>query len=106
MLPLTVDTHSITAGVLILIGTFVVMTPVIHFIIAGWAAKRKDIMDGFDANARLEYFKMFGRSFTCTTPEAAVAEFLHFHSRWYGRLSGRGTNLGALTRPRNNSGRR
>jgi hypothetical protein len=79
------DTHLLTALVLIFIGTFVVMTPVIHYIIVGWAAKRKDILDGFDANARLEYFKMFGRSISCTNSQDAVIEFVQFHSRWYGR---------------------
>ena len=39
---MVLDTHLLTAGVLIFIGTFVIMAPVIHFIIAGWAAKRKD----------------------------------------------------------------
>jgi hypothetical protein len=79
------DSHLLTAGILIFIGTFVVMTPVIHFIIAGWAAKRKDIMDGFDANARFEYFRMFGRSIRCTSADTAAIEFEQFHSRWYGR---------------------
>lgn len=81
----TFDTHILAASVLISIGTFVVMTPVVHFIIAGWAAKRKDIMDGFDDNARLEYFKMFGRSVACSSAAEAATEFIKFHSRWYGR---------------------
>jgi hypothetical protein len=85
MAAIALDTHLLTAGVLIFIGTFVVMTPVIHFIIAGWAAKRKDIMDGFDANARLEYIKMFGRSISCQSATEAATEFIRFHSRWYGR---------------------
>lgn len=70
---------------LIFCGTAVVMIPFVHYVIAGWSAKRKDIMDGFDAEARFEYFKMFCRSRPIPTLENAPAEFTKFHARWYGR---------------------
>jgi hypothetical protein len=70
---------------LISCGTAVVIIPFAHYLVAGWRAKRKDIMDGFDAKARLEYFKMFCRGSPIPTPENASAEFTKFHAKWYGR---------------------
>jgi hypothetical protein len=72
-------------GVLVFCGASVMYIPVLHYLIAGWAAKRKDIMDGFDADARDLYFKMFGRTAAFGTKEVACREFERFHSRWYGR---------------------
>jgi hypothetical protein len=70
---------------LIVCGTAVVMIPFGHYVSVGWRAKRKDIMDGFNAEARLEYFKMFCRSSPIPTLENAPAEFTKFHAKWYGR---------------------
>src|SRR5271156_5220041 len=70
---------------LISCGAAVVMIPFGHYVIAGWNAKRKDIMDGFNAQARLEYFKMFCRSSPIPTVENVSAEFMKFHARLYGR---------------------
>jgi hypothetical protein len=83
-LNLTVQQLSVCL-LLMFCGTAVVMIPFAHYVIAGWSAKRKDIMDGFDAESRLEYFKMFCRSSPIPTLEDAPAEFEKFHARWYGR---------------------
>ena len=54
------DTQKVmVCSLLIFIGTATMMAPLIHYVIVGWRAKRKDIMDGLDDNARLLYFKMF-----------------------------------------------
>jgi hypothetical protein len=70
---------------LLFCGTAVVMIPLAHYVIAGWSAKRKDIMDGFNADARLAYFQMFCRSSPIPTLQNASAEFTKFHAKWYGR---------------------
>ena len=44
---------------LIVVGLATMMAPFFAYVIVGWKAKRKDIMDGFDKDARLAYFKMF-----------------------------------------------
>jgi hypothetical protein len=71
-------------GLLIVCGIGVLIIPVIHYVWAGWSARRKDIMDGFDHDARVAYFQMFGRS-ELVIPVDASKAFLAFHSRWYGR---------------------
>jgi hypothetical protein len=70
---------------LISCGTAVLMIPLIHYVWAGWSARRKDIMDGFGQDARLAYFRLFGRSDAVTKEEDAAGQFTAFHSRWYGR---------------------
>jgi len=78
--------QMISCALLVLCGTLIIMIPFSHYVVAGWSARRKDIMDGFDADACVEYFKMFGRS--GTTPlqrDQAESQFLMFHARWYGR---------------------
>jgi len=70
---------------LVFCGTAVVMIPFVHYVIVGWSAKRKDIMDGFDADARLEYFKMFCRGSPIPSLQNASSEFMKFHAKWYGR---------------------
>jgi hypothetical protein len=71
---------------LIVAGVGPLIFPLVHYIRIGWQAKRKDILDSLNAEARLAYFKMFNRSET--SPESATAastEFETLYSTWYGR---------------------
>jgi len=76
----------IVCALLVLAGIAVLMTPALHYIVVGWKAKRKDIMDGLDKEARLAYFQMFSRS-DPTPPDAgqAASQFEKLYSKWYGR---------------------
>jgi hypothetical protein len=75
----------IVCGLLIFIGTAAMMMPLIHYVIVGWQAKRKDIMDGLNPNACLLYFKMFSPTEVPESPEKAVPAFEQLYERWYGR---------------------
>ena len=70
---------------LILIGVGAIMAPFSIYVVVGWSAKRKDIMDGFDAKARLAYFKMFCGSEDTPSSDTAMAKFEELYSLWYGR---------------------
>jgi hypothetical protein len=72
-------------SVLAISGIAVVMLPFWHYFIVGWRAKRKDIMDGLNADARLVYFQMFSRSETMPSAATASVQFEKLYSRWYGR---------------------
>ncbi|HEX4240172.1 MAG TPA: hypothetical protein VHZ53_02095 [Steroidobacteraceae bacterium] len=71
--------------VLIMCGTAVIIIPFAHYFVAGWRARRKDIMDGFDADACVAYFQMFARTEPVPAPGDAIRQFDRFHRRWYGR---------------------
>jgi hypothetical protein len=70
---------------LIFAETAAIMLPLIRYVWVGWKAKRKDIMDGLSADARLAYFKMFIRDGKERTPAQASAEFEALYEQWYGR---------------------
>ena len=70
---------------LIVVGLATMMAPFFAYVIVGWKAKRKDIMDGFDKNARLAYFKMFSPAEEDLTLETAAVRFETLYSQWYGR---------------------
>ena len=70
---------------LIVVGLATMMAPFLAYVIVGWKAKRKDIMDGFDKDARLAYFKMFSRSEEAPSLDTAVVNFETLYSQWYGR---------------------
>lgn len=71
---------------LTLIGVAGLMLPTLHYVVVGWKAKRKDIMDGLDAKARLAYFIKFSRSDpTPSSEDDAAKQFEKLYTRWYGR---------------------
>lgn len=82
----SVDTqNTVICGFLILAGVALLIAPLLRYISVGWRAKRKDIMDGLDADARLAYFEMFSRSGTMPTQGSASTEFERLYFKWYGR---------------------
>ena len=76
---------AIIVLLLIVAGLTLLMMPLLRYVIVGWRAKRKDIMDGLDADARKAYFKMFSRSAPTPDPQSASDEFERLYTRWYGR---------------------
>jgi hypothetical protein len=76
---MTICIVMISAGVALLI------IPLLRYIVVGWRAKRKDIMDGLNADARLAYFQMFSRTESLPSAANASAEFERLYARWYGR---------------------
>ncbi|WP_342619799.1 hypothetical protein [Rhodoferax sp. GW822-FHT02A01] len=82
---MNININNIICIFLIAVGTCVLMTPVLRYICYGWLAKRKDIMDGLNDDARQAYFEMFSRG--SETPKAGNASkaFEDFHFKWYGR---------------------
>jgi hypothetical protein len=75
----------IVSLLLISIGTFALVFPVVRYVVVGWAAKRKDIMDGISPDARACYFEMFSRAEGRTAPSEASKEFERLYVEWYGR---------------------
>ena len=75
-----------TIGIaIILAAVALLMMPLLRYIVVGWQAKRKDIMDGLNADARLAYFEMFSRSESTPSAADASAQFERLYARWYGR---------------------
>lgn len=73
------------AALLVVCGIAPIMVPVVHYIWAGWHAKRKDIMDGLNADARQAYFEMFVRSEPKPDLDKATSRFDALYKKWYGR---------------------
>jgi hypothetical protein len=71
--------------VLICIGTFALVMPLIRYVMRGWKAKRQDIMDGLDVEARICYFKMFIRGEEPPARSRASKAFEELYTKWYGR---------------------
>jgi hypothetical protein len=76
---------TLVCMLLVFAGIAAIMAPFLRYVSVGWRAKRNDIMDGLDADARLAYFEMFCRSGVALSAPAASAEFEVLYSRWYGR---------------------
>ncbi len=72
-------------AVLIFAGTVALIAPLLRYIVAGWRAKRQDIMDGLDAEARLCYFKMFVRNGVKPDLDSASRAFEQLYAQSYGR---------------------
>ena len=80
------SSELLVALLLISVGTSILLAPVCRYVVVGWKAKRKDIMDGLDSKARLAYFKMFNPSEARPQSEAAAsAAFESLYAQWYGR---------------------
>lgn len=75
----------VLCGTLIFISTAMLMAPVLRYVIVGWRAKRKDIMDGLNADARLAYFEMFSRSSAPSKANCAQDDFEKLYHEGYGR---------------------
>lgn len=61
------------------------LVPLMRFVVTGWAAKRKDIMDGLGAEARVAYFEMFVPADQVPKEQDAVKAFEDVYTRWFGR---------------------
>lgn len=77
--------HWVLATALMLIGAAGILLPPLRYLNAGWSAKRKDIMDGLNTNARRAYFEMFARSEPQPVGNDAHQQFEELYSRWFGR---------------------
>src|SRR5450759_2247331 len=62
-----------TCVFLIACATALFVQPVLRYVLVGWRAKRKDILDGLGPGARLAYFVMFG----CSEPVPAGHQQIH-----------------------------
>lgn len=68
-----------------LLAMAALMTPLLRYVLVGWRAKRQDIMDGLNAEARLAYYRMFCRTESVTSADVAMTEFEKLYQTWYGR---------------------
>lgn len=73
------------ATIVCVAGIFIIMAPVIRYVSVGWRAKRREILDCLNADARLDYFKMFCRAQATPDASKCTAEFEQMYDRWYGR---------------------
>lgn len=69
---------------LVAVGVMVMAVPLAMFLIVGWEVKRKDILDGLNAESRLQYFRMFCRNDKFDAARAH-REMEAMYVRWYGR---------------------
>ncbi len=68
-----------------LIGLATLLMPCARYLTIGWRAKRTDIMDGLNADARVAYFAMFCRANAAVAAGKAEESFDQLYERWYGR---------------------
>jgi hypothetical protein len=76
------DTKLVVA--LVATGTLILLIPIIGYLTMGWYAKRADIMDGLNPNARRLYFKMFCRAEATPTEDEAMQRLDQVYNYWYG----------------------
>lgn len=73
----------------ILLGIAILLVPPMRYVLVGWAAKRKDIMDGLGLKSRIAYFQMFSKSSEYAKevegPVDIFNEFEALYEKWYGR---------------------
>jgi hypothetical protein len=77
--------HAAFAVLLVLLCETALLGPLIRYLIVGWEAKRRDIMNGLSSDARLSYFEMFQRDRIPPAHGRVHHEFERLYSRWYGR---------------------
>ncbi len=78
----------LVCAALILVSLAGLLLPFARFLITGWAAKRKDIMDGLNEAARTAYFEMFAPADLPNGPPqpgSVKAAFERLYTKWYGR---------------------
>lgn len=75
----------IATTILIAGPTVTLVLPLFQYVIVGWRARRNDIMDGFSADARCAYFRMFIQSEAQKNSQDCSKKFEDLYSRWYGR---------------------
>jgi hypothetical protein len=75
----------IFSSLIIIAATLMLILPLLRYVIVGWQAKRNDIMEGLDADARLAYFEMFCRNCGPQDLNTVSAEFEKLYYKWYGR---------------------
>ena len=78
-------TNTLVCTLVTFAGIAAIIAPFLRYVSVGWRAKRNDIMEGLDADARVAYFEMFCRSSGTLSAPAASAKFEALYSRWYGR---------------------
>jgi hypothetical protein len=73
-------------AVLSLVILLLAMTPVVSYVLVGWRAKRKDIVDSLSPAVCLLYFQAFSsRTAMPKDADGAKRAFDQLYSRWYGR---------------------
>jgi hypothetical protein len=70
---------------LFLVGVGTLMASLLRYLLVGWSAKRKDILDGLSDDACLAYFEMFSASDGKQDIRSAKKAFEALYSKWYGR---------------------
>jgi hypothetical protein len=78
-------TRIALTAIIIAVAVAGVLMPLFRYVTTGWAAKRKDIMDGLGVEARVSYFKMFVPSDQVPRRDAAMKAFEDLYLQWYGR---------------------
>jgi hypothetical protein len=74
-----------TAILLTVCSTATFLQPMLRYVVVGWSAKRRDIMNGLSPGARCAYFLMFGSGDLAPQPREAATEFEKLYDSWYGR---------------------
>jgi hypothetical protein len=80
-----VDFNYLLAIALILTLVAALTMPLFRFLVTGWEAKRKDIVDGMSNDACYRYFKMFCRAEELSSDDGASQRFRKVYETWYGR---------------------
>lgn len=75
----------IVVAILIAGTTIALLLPLFRYLVVGWRARRNEIMDGLNADARYAYFRMFVQNEARATRQEASRMFEHMYTHWYGR---------------------
>lgn len=84
------DFHSVAQwvmmaqGLMVALALLLIVVPVQSYLAKGWAARRREIVEGMSEDACVRYFLMYRRNGNDAAGSAA-AEFARLHDNWYGR---------------------
>jgi hypothetical protein len=78
------DAHYLIGHLLIIAAVTMLMAPLFRYVLLGWHAKKKDIMDGLDTSALHAYFEMFTRA-PRPAPQDEIKAFNTMYRSWYGQ---------------------
>jgi hypothetical protein len=67
------------------VGIAGLMIPFLRYVVTGWEAKRKDVMDGLTTEALNAYFETFDRSGATSSAAKKTERFEQLYLKWYGR---------------------
>lgn len=79
------STEDMGSVIVTAVAMFVLLMPVLRYIVVGWSAKRADIMDGMSKSAMFKYFVMFNKVDVPANDDEAEKRMQQMYSRWYGR---------------------